>query len=163
MSSAKHAVLFVCLGNICRSPTAHGVFETLLEQSSLAGQVHVDSAGTAAYHVGNPPDSRSIAKAKSLGYELSHLRARKVSQQDFHDFDLILAMDQENLENLMAIRPTGSKARVQLFLDFIPEQSYREVPDPYYGGDQGFQLVINLVESASQGLLEHLDAQLRAE
>ncbi|MGH1430905.1 MAG: low molecular weight protein-tyrosine-phosphatase [Neptuniibacter sp.] len=148
-------VLFVCLGNICRSPTAHGVFQTMVEDQGLADSILVDSAGTAAYHVGNPPDSRSAATARKRGYDLSNLRARQAVETDFSDFDFILAMDESNLMNLRSLKPHNYSGHLGLFLDFSPEPE-SEVPDPYYGGDTGFEHVLNLVESASEGLLEQI-------
>lgn len=150
------AVLFVCLGNICRSPTAQGVFERQLAQSALAGQVRVDSAGTAAYHLGKSPDSRAQAFARKRGVDLSSLKARQVTVNDFYDFDWILAMDQQNLSNLEALRPADARAKLVLFLSLLPESTQKEVPDPYYGGDEGFETVLDLCESASRALLNHL-------
>ncbi|WP_067867445.1 low molecular weight protein-tyrosine-phosphatase [Neptuniibacter marinus] len=152
-------VLFVCLGNICRSPTADGVFKKLVSTQRLHNKIYVDSAGTAAYHIGNPPDSRSIAAAKQRGYDLSSLRARQVISADFEEFDYVLAMDNENLSNLKSICPESAKAYVGLFLDFtaLPVD---EVPDPYYGGEGGFEHVLDLVESASAGLLQHIQKEL---
>ena len=148
-------VLFVCLGNICRSPTADGVFRALVKEHKLQDSIIVDSAGTAAYHVGNSPDSRSSLAAKDRGYDLSTLKARQVVEADFYEFDYILAMDNQNLCNLVRMQPENSKASLQLFLDFshLPEC---EVPDPYYGEGKGFEVVLDLVESASQGLLRHM-------
>ncbi len=151
-SNKKTKVLFVCLGNICRSPTAHGVFETLLQQQGLADRIHVDSAGTAAYHIGNPPDKRSIQAAASRGYSLSHLRARQVVREDFEEYDYILAMDNENLANLNDLRPKQYAGHLGLFLAF-GQCTESEVPDPYYGGAEGFSQVLDLVENASFGLL----------
>lgn len=148
-------VLFVCLGNICRSPTAHGVFQSLVDAKGLSNQISVDSAGTAAYHIGNPPDSRSSAAARKRGYDLSTLRARQAVESDFETFDYILAMDQSNLMNLRAIEPDNYAGYLGLFLDFS-SQPEKEVPDPYYGGDSGFEHVLDLVESASEGLLEQI-------
>ncbi len=150
------SVLFVCLGNICRSPTAHGVFEQWLAERGLAEQVAVDSAGTGDWHIGRPPDSRMQSAATSRGYDLSQLRARQVTVEDFHQFDYVLAMDLNNLADLKAMQPEGSRAQLQLFLDFARNTSLREVPDPYYGGEAGFYEVIDLVEDASQGLLAEL-------
>lgn len=125
------SVLFVCLGNICRSPTAHGVFERKVAESKLAGKVLVDSAGTGDWHLGKEPDLRTQQAALERGYSLEHLRARQVVPDDFYRFDWILAMDRSNLSNLEAIRPAGSKARLQLFLDLLDIPATREVPDPY--------------------------------
>jgi protein-tyrosine phosphatase len=152
-------ILFVCLGNICRSPTADGVFKSLVVQHGLADVVHVDSAGTAAYHVGKSPDTRSASTAKSRGYDLSSLRARQAVAADFERFDYILAMDLENLRNLQSIQPHNSNCHLGLFLDFTKMEE-REVPDPYYGGEHGFEHVLDLVESASNGLLAHIKKEL---
>lgn len=153
------SVLFVCLGNICRSPTAHGVFQSLVDAQGLGDKVMVDSAGTAAYHVGNPPDGRSSAAALKRGYNLSSLRARQAAEADFEAFDYILAMDHSNLLNLRSIAPAGYAGHLGLFLDFSgsPEE---DVPDPYYGGDAGFEHVLDLVESASEGLLQTIKKDL---
>ncbi len=149
-------VLFICMGNICRSPTAHGVFQKLLQEQSLDHLVEVDSAGTYAYHVGEPPDSRSQAAALQRGVDLSAQRARRVCEKDFELFDYVLAMDSDNLHNLERCCPAGYEERVRLFLDFSVEYGEDEVPDPYYGGGSGFEHVLDLVESASQGLLMHI-------
>ncbi len=152
-------VLFVCLGNICRSPTADGVFKAFVARDGLADKIIVDSAGTAAYHVGNPPDRRSTAAAKLRGYDLSPLRARQATANDFTQFDYILAMDRENLSNLKHIKPDHYSGHLGLFLDFAtgPET---EVPDPYYGGDAGFEHVLDLIESAAEGLLAEIKGKL---
>lgn len=152
-------VLFVCLGNICRSPSAHGVFQALLDEQGLNNQVEVDSAGTAAYHIGKAPDPRSTAAATKRGVDLSPLRARQAVLDDFSAFDYILAMDSENLSNLARLKPANYQGHLGLFLDFAqtPES---EVPDPYYGDDQGFEHVLDLVEMASQGLLDVIKKDL---
>lgn len=150
------SVLFVCLGNICRSPTAEGVFRTLVEREGLTAKITVDSAGTAAYHAGEPPDARAQAAAREWGVDLSMQRARQVLPTDFERFDLVLAMDDENLSNLQRLCPPQYRDRVRLFLDFASENSERNVPDPYYGGDDGFEHVLDLVEAASRGLLSQL-------
>ena len=155
------AVLFVCLGNICRSPTAHGVFAEKVRCLGLENRVQVDSAGTAAYHAGSAPDPRSSEVARSRGYDLSRLRARQAVSEDFHQFDYILAMDESNLRNLQAIAPVGAKAALRLFLDFDRSQPVREVPDPYYGGEQGFTEVLDLVEAAADGLLTEIRSRLK--
>jgi protein-tyrosine phosphatase len=152
----KIRILMVCLGNICRSPTAEGVFRQLLTQVAPDLQVEVDSAGTAAYHVGEPPDPRSRRAAMSRGVDLSTLRARQVAPRDFACFDLILAMDRDNLRALEAMRPEGSRARVQLFLDYAPDSGRLEVPDPYYGDASGFEEVLDLSAAASRGLIAAL-------
>lgn len=147
------SVLFVCLGNICRSPTAEGVFRALCEKEGAGVRIRIDSAGTAAYHVGKPPDRRAQAAARRRGVELSALRARQVSDEDFEQFDYVLAMDEENLRELHRRCPAVLHSRVRLFLDFAPQQPVREVPDPYYGDGDGFETVLDLVEAASEGLL----------
>lgn len=149
-------VLFVCLGNICRSPTADGVMRAVVAREGLGGRVEVDSAGTAAYHVGNPPDARSVAAAAQRGYDLSPLRARQATPQDFLDFDLVLAMDRANLEDLQALVPEQARCRPRLFLEFARSAAEDEVPDPYYSGPRGFEHVLDLVEEACEGLLAHL-------
>ncbi len=149
-------ILFVCMGNICRSPMAHGVFQNLVEKHSLQEVIGVDSAGTYAYHTGEPPDSRARAVAAQRGYSLEHLRARKVRAQDFMAFDLILAMDHQNHEDLLAHCPKTRKDKVRLLLDFARRTEREEVPDPYYGGLNGFETVLDLIEDACSGLLEHI-------
>ena len=155
-------VLFVCLGNICRSPTAHGVFRALVEQEG-EGQVNfksieIDSAGTGDWHIGHPPDHRASQTAAKRGYDLSDLVARQVSAKDFQFFDYILAMDNNNLKDLRAMAPSNYAGTLSLFLEFAENYSESEVPDPYYGGDQGFEHVLDLVEDASRGLLKHIQA-----
>lgn len=145
-------VLFVCLGNICRSPTAHGVFQQRVDGAGLSEAVLVDSAGTAGWHCGRAPDPRSQAFAAAHGYDLSALRARQVAAEDFRQFDYILAMDRANLSDLQALRPVDSRAELALFLDYA-DGACDEVPDPYYGGDDGFVTVLRLVEAAADGLL----------
>lgn len=152
-------VLFVCLGNICRSPTADGVFRHMIQEAKLHDTVIVDSAGTGGWHEGEAPDPRTIKAAAKRGYDLSKLRARKVSKDDFHTFDLIFAMDNSNLRNLEAIRPKGSKAELHLFLKKFGLDE-EEVPDPYYGGADGFDHVLDLVEKACLELLKEVKAKL---
>lgn len=147
-------VLFVCMGNICRSPTAHGVFESQVNKQGLVADIEVDSAGTHAYHVGEPPDQRASQTATKRGYDLSYIRARRVEMSDFEYFDYILAMDEDNYSILMSMAPNPNKNKVKLFLEYAPGRNETEVPDPYYGGARGFEHVLNLVEDASQGLLE---------
>ncbi len=155
MSYRSQSVLFVCLGNICRSPTAHAVFREKVRETAL--DVEIDSAGTAGYHIGATPDNRSVAHGKKRGYDFSQLFARAVKIDDFAHYDHILAMDIQNYQDLMNQCPTEYQHKVQLFLDFAnnyPNQN--EVPDPYYGGEQGFEFVLDLVEDASDGLINHL-------
>jgi protein-tyrosine phosphatase len=154
-------VLFICLGNICRSPTAEGVVRSLAAREAPELPLEVDSAGTAGYHVGEPPDPRMRHAAARRGYDLSGLRARVVEPGDFERFDLILAMDQDNLRVLKRRAPGHAHERLRLFLEFAPEAGTTEVPDPYYGGTKGFEEVLDLVECAARGLLAHL-RQLRA-
>lgn len=149
-------VLFVCLGNICRSPTAEGVFRALVQREGLDQEIETDSAGTAAYHVGEPPDERAQQAAKRRGVDLSDLRARQSVSADFDDFDYVLAMDRANYRNLKAICPADRKDRLFMFMDFAADAGRHEVPDPYYGGSNGFEDVLDLVEATSQGLLDHI-------
>ena len=155
-------ILFVCLGNICRSPTAEAVVRALAARELPEVGLEVDSAGIAAYHVGEPPDPRMQAAAARRGYELKALRARVVEPRDFERFDLILAMDRENLEVLHRRAPEQARERVRLFLEFSPDSEPREVPDPYYGGANGFEEVLDLVEAAARGLLGYLRQRARA-
>jgi len=152
-------VLFVCLGNICRSPTAEGVFRATVERAGLREHIEIDSAGTHAYHVGEPPDARAQLAARRRGIDLSGLRGRRATRVDIERFDYVLAMDEENYQNLMAICPPGLEAKVQLFMKFAPDRPERAVPDPYFGGDAGFERVLDMIEEASQGLLAHLRRQ----
>jgi len=152
----KVNVLFVCMGNICRSPLAHGLFEAMVAKEGLSEMIIVDSAGTHAYHVGNPPDPRSQETALRHGIDLSGQRARRVAQPDFERFDYILAMDRDNYSLLADSCPDEQRHKLSLFLEFAPELPEREVPDPYYGGASGFEQVYNLVEAASRGLLEEI-------
>lgn len=149
-------ILFVCLGNICRSPTAEVVFRAVAAREAPEMELEIDSAGTAAYHVGELPDRRTRQAAARRGYDLSRLRARVVDPGDFERFDLILAMDRENLRALERRAPAHARERLRLFLEFAPEAGISEVPDPYYGGPNGFEDVLDLIEAASRGLLEHL-------
>ena len=147
------SVLFICTGNICRSPTAEGVFRSLVEREGLADAIFVDSAGTHGYHVGDPPDKRSQEAAKGRGYDLSAQRARQLSGEDCERFDYILVMDEANYR---IVKPQCPKA--QKFLSYAADVTEEDVPDPYYGGGSGFERVLDMVESASQGLLGHLKA-----
>ncbi|HEY6482322.1 MAG TPA: low molecular weight protein-tyrosine-phosphatase [Steroidobacteraceae bacterium] len=149
-------MLFVCLGNICRSPTAEIVFRQLVAREAADLTIEIDSAGTADYHVGAPPDRRSCQAALRRGYDMSELRARVLESQDFKRFDLILAMDRANLEALRRRAPATAQARIRLFLEFAAGQQTAEVPDPYYGGPNGFEEVLDLVEAAARGLLQHV-------
>jgi protein-tyrosine phosphatase len=153
-SSCK--VLFVCLGNICRSPTAEGVLRHLVAQEAPNLSVEIDSAGTADYHIGAAPDSRSQRAALRRGIDLSGLRARQVTLDDFARFDLILAMDQDNLRELQAMKPGNSRASLKLFLQYAPELNLRDVPDPYYRDAGAFEEVLDLTSAASRGLLAKL-------
>ena len=156
INKAKVNVLFVCMGNICRSPTAEGVFRHLVHQHNLQDRIITDSAGTHAYHVGEAPDRRALATAQQRGIDLSDLRARRVIAKDFQKFEYVLAMDRDNYANLDALCPADMKERLFMFLDFAPAANEREVPDPYYGGPKGFEVVFDLVEQASLGLLQDI-------
>ena len=147
-------VLFVCMGNICRSPTAEGVFRRKLRDKNLADKVDVASAGTHGYHVGEAPDQRTQRAAASRGYDLSAIRARKIAPQDLEYFDLILAMDRNSLEALRLVCPPERSDRLGLFMDYSKRFGDNEVPDPYYGLGQGFDLVLDMVEDATDGLVE---------
>lgn len=152
----RQRVLFVCMGNICRSPTAEGVTRALAERSGLAGYFEFDSAGTHGYHIGNPPDKRAREAAAGRGYDLSSLKARQVNSFDFARFDRILAMDRDNLELLRQACPDEHRHKLGLFLDFSNRFDQDEVPDPYYGGPEGFQRVLDLIEDAAAGMLDQL-------
>ena len=152
-------VLFVCLGNICRSPTAHGIFEKLVREAGLQERILIDSAGTGDWHIGRPPDPRASAAALGRGHDLSHLRARQVRPEDFRDFDYLLAMDEQNLWDLKALALPDFDGHLGLFMDF-GHSGLKEVPDPYYGGEDNFEQVLDLVEDAAAGLLVHLREQL---
>ena len=152
----KIKVLFVCMGNICRSPTAEGVFTKLVKDHNLEAHFVIDSAGTHAYHIGKEPDLRSQSAAVERGIDLSNLRARKVSDEDFEDFDFLLAMDDENYSILISTCPEEYKTKIKYFLDYAPHLNERQVPDPYFGGAYGFQRVLDMVEEASAGFLKTL-------
>ena len=161
----KFRILMVCMGNICRSPTAEVVLRHQLQRAGLADAVEVDSAGTHGYHIGSPPDPRSQEHAALRGYDLAPLRARQVSSLDFRDFDLLLAMDADNLAMLQHHCPRPElRARLARLTDFLPESSShagaKAVPDPYYGGEEGFAQVLDLVESACEGLVAYLQGRL---
>ena len=149
-------VLFVCLGNICRSPTAEGVFSALVNNEGLHQQIQIDSAGTSAHHLNAPPDRRAQLAAKERGYDLSDQRARKVKGSDFRKFNYIIVMDRQNYSDLSAMAPPETRARIRLFLTFAPKLGSTEVPDPYYGGFNGFDQVLDLIELASRGLLDDI-------
>lgn len=150
-------ILVVCMGNICRSPMAEGVLRKHLETHAPNLRVTVDSAGTHGYHAGAPPDNRAQVAATRRGYEISHLAARRVVPEDFERFDLLLAMDRDNLEILHAMAPEGQASKARLFLEFSSTMPGGEVPDPYYGGATGFERVLDLVEDAVAGLLPELE------
>lgn len=152
-STARVSVLFVCLGNICRSPTAHAVFRQLVKTRNL--DIEVDSCGTIGYHAGDPPDRRAKQAGESRGYDFSELFARQVTETDFAQFDYVLAMDNQNLRDLVAICPSQYQHKVQLFLSYSDADA-DEVPDPYYGGADGFEYVLDLVEEASENLVEQI-------
>ena len=153
------SVLFVCTGNICRSPTAEGVFRQYLLTNSLQDKVRTDSAGTHDYHSGEPPDRRAIAHASSRGYDISGLRARQVTARDFEDFDLVLAMDRGHLRFMEQLCAPEHRGKLRLYLDFAGMKD-ADVPDPYGGGADGFELVLDMVEAASRGLIDHLRSHL---
>ena len=154
-------ILFVCMGNICRSPTAEGVFRHLAQARGVADRIHIDSAGTHDYHVGEAPDARTRVAAGRRGYDLSALRGRQVNRSDFGEFDYVLAMDRANLEHLRRLCPAEHVHKLALFLEHSGNYGEREVPDPYYGGAQGFEHVLDLVEDAARGLLDKLERERR--
>jgi protein-tyrosine phosphatase len=160
---SKVSVLFVCLGNICRSPTAHAVFQSMVDKQGLNDQIYIDSCGTGDWHIGRAPDPRSQQHALDRGYQMDNLRARLVDNHDFDQFDYILAMDKNNLADLKAMNYQGYKGHLGLFLDFCRNPDFAcfsEVPDPYYGGDKGFSLVLDLIEDASAELLRQIKERL---
>lgn len=152
----KIKVLFVCMGNICRSPTAEGAFTKLVHDKKLTRHFLIDSAGTHAYHSSEPPDLRAQKVALERGVKMSHLRGRKVVEVDFENFDYILAMDNKNYQSMLKICPLEHKEKLHLFMNFAPQLKTLEVPDPYYGGAQGFEKVFDMVEAASKGFLMYL-------
>jgi len=156
----SYRVLLVCMGNICRSPTAEGVLRQLIKNNMLGDKVEVDSAGTHGYHVGEAPDSRTQRAAAIRGYNLSQLRARKVARQDLDYFDLILAMDKSNLDNLRRMATLEQQGRIKLFMDYAKNFDDDEVPDPYYGLGHGFDLVLDMVEDAANGLIAEIRKEL---
>ena len=149
-------VLFVCLGNICRSPTAEGVFRKLVQDMKLEHRFEIASAGTHAYHVGEPPDERAQAACARRGIDISQLSGRKAVAGDIEKFDYILAMDRDNYENLLEICPPGFETRIRLYMEFAQGRPEEEVPDPYFGGAGGFDRVLDMIEDAAQGLLEDI-------
>lgn len=151
-------ILFVCLGNICRSPTVEGVARHLAAREAPHLGLGFDSAGTAGYHIGEPPDARAIRHARARGYDISGLRARQVQREDFCRFDLLLAMDEENLDNLRAIAPGGLEQRARLFLEWCEEVDSPIVPDPYYGGAEHFDHVLDLAELGVRSLIRKIEA-----
>lgn len=157
VSAPVRRVLMVCMGNICRSPTAEAVLRHRLQRAGLAG-IEVDSAGTHAGHVGHQPDDRAIAHAGRRGYELAHLQARRVRNDDFEAFDLVVSMDDDNLASLQQICPPEAAHKLVLLLDFAPQADQPQVPDPYYGGPAGFERVLDLVEQGCDGLLQYLQS-----
>ena len=157
INKAKTKVLFVCLGNICRSPTAEGVFKELVHKRGLEDKIAFDSAGTSNYHIGEPPDLRSQKAALKRGIDLSYQKARQVSLQDFYEFDYVIAMDEKNLADLKDLYPSNASAKLDLLLSFSSKDTkYKEVPDPYWSGEDGFELVLDLIEDACDGLLNHI-------
>lgn len=156
----KFQILFCCMGNICRSPTAEGVFQSIMESHQLSDRIDLDSAGTHAYHVGNAPDPRSQAAALKRGMDLSSLRARQINQQDFEKFDLILAMDKANYENMLEKCPIELQHKIEMMLEYGSADTM-EVPDPYYGGANGFEKVLDLLQDASDDLCQQLSRRLK--
>lgn len=159
--TAKSGILFVCMANICRSPTAEGVFRTFAARAGIIGSVHVDSAGTHDFYVGGPPDWRAAQAARRRGYDIASLRARQFQVADFARFERIYAMDRMNLAALAGLRPSDYRGELALFLDLAPELDVREVPDPYSGGPEGFERVLDLVEHASNALIRKLANERR--
>ncbi len=159
--AARYSVLMVCMGNICRSPTAEGVLRHLVQEAGLQDAVYIDSAGTLDYHVGSPPDPRSQDHARRRGYDLSALRARQVSVQDFEKFDLVLAMDWQNLKELEALCPAGHRHKLRRLMEFAPPGLSDIVVDPYARSRHAFEMVLDHVERACEGLLIHIRSALR--
>lgn len=152
-------VLFVCMGNICRSPTAQGVFQSLVSEAALNEHIHVDSAGTHAYHMGEPPDRRAREAALRRGVDLGAQQARRITPADFEEFDYVVAMDQGNFEDISRLCEVDLSAKLRLFMEFAPELGMLEVPDPYYGGVTGFERVLDLIEAGARGLLAEIRQQ----
>jgi protein-tyrosine phosphatase len=153
-------VLFVCLGNICRSPTAEAVFRAAVDRAGHGGRVEIDSCGLIAHHEGNPPDARATAAAARRGYDLSTQRARPIADDDFERYDLVLGMDDDVVRSLRGMAPPARAGRVMPFLGLDDPDEAREVPDPYYGGARGFEDVLDLVEDGARALLDHVEARL---
>ncbi len=149
-------VMFVCLGNICRSPTAQGIFQKMVDDAGMSEVIQVESSGTGSWHIGEGPDARAATAALQRGYDLRALRAQQVKPSDFEEFDYILAMDKQNLADLRRMCPEKYKGTLSLFLPYGSNSQYEEVPDPYYGGNQGFELVLDLVEDAARALLDEI-------
>ncbi len=154
----QHRILFVCMGNICRSPSAEGVFRRIVEDCGLSDQFEIDSAGTGGWHVGSPPDRRAQQAAKSSGIDLSTLRARQFTKTDFEEFDLIIAMDDNNLNHLTNMATLEQSQKIKLLLEFSSQYDEREVPDPYYGGHHGFEDVLDMIEDSCKQLLKALSS-----
>ncbi|ODA68079.1 Low molecular weight protein-tyrosine-phosphatase YfkJ [Methyloligella halotolerans] len=152
----RHKLLFICLGNICRSPMAEGVFRRVIAEAGVADRFEIDSAGLGDWHIGQAPDTRAQAAATGRGMDISSQAARQVTPEDFHRFDLLLAMDRNNLAELKALAPEGTEGKVRQFLDYAPHLEAIDVPDPFFGGDEGFDHALDLIEAASEGLLESL-------
>ncbi|WP_145622679.1 arsenate reductase/protein-tyrosine-phosphatase family protein [Nitrospirillum viridazoti] len=159
-NNRKISILFVCTGNICRSPTAEGVMRRRLVMDGLAEDVTVASAGTHGYHVGEAPDIRAVEAARYRGVDLSALRARRVDADDFERYDMVLAMDRDHLDFLRRLAPPKHRDRVQLFLDYAPDHKGHDVPDPYYGSEDQFDTVLDLIEAAADGLLDEVHRRL---
>ena len=155
-NEAQVKVLFVCMGNICRSPTAEGVFRKRVQEKGFTDRIFIDSAGTHSYHVGSSPDNRAQGAALKRNVDLSKLRARQFSSSDLDEFDYVLVMDKSNLRDVLSLRESGQKSTVKLFLEYAKDSTVQEVPDPYYGGGRGFEYVLDLIEDASAGLLNHI-------
>ena len=155
LKSSPVNLLMVCLGNICRSPTAHGVMNKIIQDKGLEGSIKVDCAGTGDWHIGEPPDQRSLLAAARRGYDLSSFRARQVNPGDFSEFSYILAMDRTNLQDLRAQCPAAHQSKLQLLLEY-GDSIHESVPDPYYSGPRGFELVLDLVEQACECLFQHV-------
>ncbi len=153
---ARHKLLFICLGNICRSPMAEGVFRRVLDREGAAESFEIDSAGLGDWHIGQAPDSRAQAAAASREMDISGQCARQVTLEDFHRFDLLLAMDRNNLTELKQLAPAGTEQKVRQFLDYAPHLDAIDVPDPFFGGAEGFDHALDLIEAASEGLLNSL-------